>query len=162
MTAADLKRNSAAELAAHGLPYVNASMEDLTDVIADLSLPDGWHAGHAGPGRHAFHVVPVNAVRIGQVKLRTNDPEFVIYAWQGDRGWMVPGANLPPVPAGLQRALPGRPRQNRAVTRVDWQLDTDVVAILDAERALTGETYHELIRRLAMLAFACQERFAHD
>ena len=153
MTAADLKQNSAAELAEHGLPYVNAFMQELSVTIANCVLPDGWHAMYAGPGGHKFIEVPPNAVRIGQSKLRQSDSEFVIYAWQGDRGWMRPGANLPPAPAGLQKALPGRPRQNRAVTRVDWQLDTDVVAALDAERARTGEPYHQIIRRLALLAF---------
>ena len=58
------------------------------------------------------------------------------------------------------KRLPGRPRQNRNVTRLDIQLDADVAAALEAERMRTGEHYHQIVRALVVAAWP--ERFASE
>lgn len=62
----------------YGLPYVNAYMQGPFEVVerVQAQVGDGWHIDfvmNRGP-------VPEGAIRIGQVRVRTSDPEFPVYS----------------------------------------------------------------------------------
>jgi len=76
---AELPRLSATQRKALGLPYLNLFRVGVQEARqqAQAALPTGWLAQvPCFSGEH----VPSNAVRIGQVKVRTGDRAFPIVA----------------------------------------------------------------------------------
>jgi hypothetical protein len=156
MRAIDLPQMSKSQLELAGLPYINIA--DGNNHVNYVSVPDGWNSATTYPG-HNSDEVPPNAVRIGQGRVHHGDPIYIVYAWQGDRNWKQPGANLPELPECLRRR-PGRPATRGPLTRLDTNIRADVAAVLNQIADTTGVPKAQLIERAVITAWP--EHFDHD
>ena len=54
--------------------YYRTGVGAAVDMV-QAECPGGWRAGFAG----WYQAIPANAVRVGQVRVRSGDPQFTLY-----------------------------------------------------------------------------------